>query len=139
VGGCQFVDINLCKITKRKIIEIIPPCTDGKSELVTFTGSLKTHPCYVHINPTSKEYSHENTKIWNSKKCYLVFTEVEVAQKALIKYVLPRKIQAQSELCDLKREEFMEAVDKTSAIENELKKNTEDFDKKCNALKKKSV
>lgn len=134
-----FVDINLCKVTKHKILEIVPPCTDGKYELVTFTGNIKTHPNCIHINPASKDYFHKNTKVWNSKKCYLVFTEVEDAHKALNDYVLPRKVETEQKYLELLRDNYFKALEKFEALEVEVKKNKENFDKKCNALKKKFV
>jgi hypothetical protein len=136
-----FVDLSTCKVSKHKVIELVPPCTQGQSEYVKFSYPLyyRTHPSYVHINPTPEEYPFKNTKFYGTVKCYLVFTEVEDAQRALVDYVLPKKIETEMEFCDLKREEFNMAVNRMNEAENKLKEQKEKFDKKCNALKKKFV
>lgn len=136
-----FVDISLGKVSKHKIIELVPPCTQGKSECVRFSSiSQITHPSYVRINPTlGQSINAISTGFYGTNKTYLVFTEVEAAQRALIDFVLPNKIEIEARMCNLKREEFNLAVEKMNKSENNLKEQKEKFDKKCNALKKKFV
>jgi hypothetical protein len=136
-----FVDISQCKVSKHKVIELVPPCTQGKSECVKFSYiPYRTHPSLIKINPILGQDIHRiSTGFMHSSKTYLVFTEVEDAQRALVDYVIPRKIEIEAEMCELKHEEFNKAVERMNNVENKLKKEKENFDKKCNALKKKFV
>lgn len=136
-----FVDVDLAKISKHKVIKLVPPCTQGENEHVKFSYlSYPTHPNNVIINPTlGQNIKAVATGFYGTNKTYLVFTEVEAAQQALVDYVIPKKIEREAEYCQLKREEFHTAVERMNAAENELKKQKENFDKKCNALKKKFV
>lgn len=48
-------------------------------------------------------------------------------------------LEVQQMIADKLRNEYQKVIDKSERIEEDLKKNTKDFDKKCNALKNKFV
>lgn len=134
-----FVDNKLGRVSKRKIVECVPPCTQGKSESVSFTGGIKTHPIWVYINPTPENYFCKHTKFFGSSKTYFIFTEVEAAQKALVEYVLPNIIEKQQRQADEIIKQYNKLIQEVEKTEIEIKSNTEKFYKKCNALKNKFV
>jgi len=135
-----FVDNSLGKITKHKIIELIPPCTQGKSESITFSDlKYKAHPSNIRLNPIPENYFTSFTKFYGTNKCYLVFTEIEDAQKALINFILPQLVAEEQAIADDLIETYQKIIERVSKLENEIKINTENFDKKCNALKAKFV
>lgn len=134
-----FVDVALGKVSKHKV-KIVPPSTLKQYESVKFSNlSYTTILSNVFINPSPENYFTSNTKFYGTNKCYLVFTEAELAQRALVDYVLPKKAEKIKEESDRIIAQYHTIVAKSEAVEIELKNNTENFDKKCNALKKKFV
>jgi len=137
-----FVDISLGKVTKHKIntIKVNNSFTRGDYDVLVFTG-IKAYAFKsdILLNPTSETYFHSHTKMRNSNKTYLVFTEAENAYESLVNYVLPRILEKKIQLSNELRESYFTSIEEVAKFESELKKSKDSCDKKCNALKNKFV
>jgi len=138
-----FVDISLGKVSKHKINTVKPNNSFPKGDyacIIVFTGiRAYTYRSDVFLNPTDKTYFNSHTKMRNSHKTYLVFTEAENAYESLVNYVLPRILEKKIQLSNELRESYFTSIEEVSKFEAELKKNKDSYDKKCNALKNKFV
>ncbi len=138
-----FVDVSVGKVLKCKITEITYRFSLNQGATIYFYGTgLGNRQVYkdnIFLNPTPENYFTSNTKLHYSSKCYLVFTEAELAQRALINYALPKKAENIQKDSDEIIKKYHEIVSKIQSVETEIKNQTEKFDNKCNALKKKFV
>lgn len=127
-----FVDVVLGKISKHKVKDIVPPCTQGKSEYITFSSlPHKFHPSYFRcINPVPENYFFSNVKT-PSKKCYLVFTNKKLALEALVNYVLLTNIDEEKRTAL----ELIELYNKKIQNVQDLEKKIEEGKKELKALK----
>lgn len=129
-----FVDADLGKVTKQKVEEI------NHRSIVSFSYfKYVIHKDCIFLNPVPKDYFQSFSKFFGTNKSYLIFTEAEDAQQALIDYVLPQILEVQQMIADEIIKKYHKLIDKVEGLEKDLLKNKKDFNKKCNALKSKFV
>ena len=128
-----FVDADLGKVTKHKLVS----CNGNivKFSNIKYGASL----ICIRQNPTPENYFQSYTKFYGTNKSYLIFTEVEDAQQALVDYILPQILEVQQMIADNITKKYHKLIDKVERLENDLIKNKQDFNKKCNVLKAKFV
>ena len=131
-----FVDISLGKITKHKLFED-EYVGDGKLPHFYFSGGkYRIQLFHFKYNCTSEDYAYSSIRFWGSNKNFLVFTEVEDAQKCLIDYVLPANLDIQKKAADKLGKQFQQLLDKAERIENEIKRNTDKSSQYVTPLKR---
>lgn len=134
-----FVDIALGKITKHKLFED-EYVGDVELPHIYFSGGkYRIQLVHFKYNCTPEDYAYSSIHFWGSSKNFLVFTEVEDAQKCLIDYILPSKLEIHKKAADKLGKEFQKLLNKAERVEAEIKRNTEKSSQICNALKKKFV
>jgi hypothetical protein len=135
-----FLDISLGKISKHKLFEE-SHLNDVECPHLHFSGVGKFRIGHIHFryNCTPEDYAYSSISFWCSSKNFLVFTEVEDAQKCLIDYILPSKLEIHKKAADKLGKEFQKLLNKAERVEAEIKRNTEKSSQICNALKKKFV
>lgn len=137
-----LVDTHIGKVIKSKIKSIIfnQTFTLGHYDIFRF-NKIRGYAFRndMIINPDDKRYYESHSRFRNTKKTYLIFSEPDMAQKALIDYVLPRIIESHQKASNRLIDEYNKAIKKAEELDELLQKNKDKFEKKCNALKKKFV
>jgi hypothetical protein len=137
-----FVHICSPKITKHKISNIRKTLhsTPDSWAIIYFTGiKYTTFKHDFDINPRLDECQTHLSKFRNESKGYLIFTDAENAQKALNEFVFPKIIQDKVFQTENLLEQYKANMVKIAKMENVQRDNKDNFTKKCNALKNKSV
>lgn len=149
VGNIYYlIDFNSAKISKIKIQEIKKDISLGKdvydriifnyNSYALFRETL-TNKLISNINLESEMYPKQMFVFRNSNKTFLIFSDVKIAQKTLINFVLPTRLEQKKEEADKLIKEYQKIISKVEEIETSIQDNKENFDKKCNSLEKKFV
>ena len=138
-----FVDINLGKISKHKIIAISESnaIAHNHYDVIRFSN-LKSYLFRIdlYLNPLPMNYFNFHSIMRNNqRKSYLIFSKPEDAQQALVDYVLPRILEKHKKQSEELIQQFNKLVETAQGIEKQIEKEKKDFTKKCNALNKKIV
>lgn len=137
-----FVACDTAKVSKHKVKSIGINTSNHDFNTVEFSDfKYKNYFQNLHVNPNSSDYSKLRSKFWgmNNSKRYLIFTDAELVQRALIDYVLPEKIETEKQLANYLMEKYMSIIAKVEKFESDIHKHNKEFTKQCNKLKNKIV
>lgn len=120
-----LVDTKIGKILTRAVYDITTTGMLGyeyqQIKMVNFLP-VPINTVYKVLDPKPDKYFTSNLKIGYGKKCYLVFTDKNLAQQALVNYVLPEMSKTAQAEADAIIEEYTKRVIKVEEIENRIKK-----------------
>ncbi len=137
-----FVDIKLGKVSKQKIVSI----KENKSlnlnryDMISFSHTgVSMFRSDLVLNPIKENFFSSYSISRNSRKSFLIFSNPEDAQQALVEYVIPKILEMQQKEADNLINAYNMLIGKVEETTNQLEKEKTNFNKKCNALKNKIV